>query len=740
MPWFELIPISYSCNFYLINKAFWYDQVLNCLLHHLLFSQQMNLVKIFGIGLVVASTCLFVVCAPGNDQSVNLVTDRFLVTDSLPAVLTKNHADLVESRLRHQAVMKFGLHQVPNNLKEWESYQAQLKNKIIQKAGVIIDPKLPLNMKETGSIKMKGYSIKNIAFQTRPGVYATANLYIPDGKGPFPAVITMHGHWPGGRLYESFQAIGQSLALKDYVCLNIDAYGAGERTTVHGTDEYHGANLGASLMNIGESLVGVQISDNMRGVDLLCSLPYVDRGKIGATGASGGGNQTMWLAALDERIKAAMPVVSVGTFESYVMRSNCICELLHDGLTFTEEAGVLALVAPRAIKMCNIVNDNPTFLSSEMQRSFHNARPVFKMLGVENNISQQVFDKTHGYLPENREVMLGWFDLHLKGVGTGAPVKEAPFKTLPNEQLMVYAKGQRDPKVETIGDYCKRRGNELRTEFLNAKAIDADQKKKELRSILRITEPSALRKVHQYSNAGGWGRLALETSEGKLIPLLHRAPADESLGYVIICNPEGKKKISAGLLEELKQQGPGIVIADLSGTGEASSSKENTKEKRMILHTQSRSELWLGKTIMGEWVKEINLVTDFLKSNYKAQKVSIDGSKEAGLAAMFLSAAEGKVDHLILREAPLSYLFDNRESVDFFSMGVHLPGFLQWGDVSLAAALSGKDITIINPVTMSGQKITGNRLKEYETEFETLRKISRQPGATTFNNQEPLIK
>jgi hypothetical protein len=66
-------------------------------------------------------------------------------------------------------------------------------------------------------------------------------------------------------------------------------------------------------------------------------------------------------------------------------------------------------------------------------------------------------------------------------------------------------------------------------------------------------------------------------------------------------------------------------------------------------------------------------------------------------------------------------------------MAVHLPGFLPWGDVSLAAALSGKDITIINPVTMSGQKITGNPLKEYQTEFEKVRSISRQPGQTIFN-------
>jgi hypothetical protein len=100
------------------------------------------------------------------------------------------------------------------------------------------------------------------------------------------------------------------------------------------------------------------ITDNIRGVDLLSSLTYVDAQHIGATGSSGGGNQTMWLTAMDERIKAAVPVVSAGTFQAYVMGTPCICEVLVDGLTFTEEAGVLGLIAPRAIKMCNHSKDN----------------------------------------------------------------------------------------------------------------------------------------------------------------------------------------------------------------------------------------------------------------------------------------------------------------------------------------------------------------------------------------------
>lgn len=693
---------------------------------------------------IISVACLFIINRPvsGIDllksyPSIKVCSEKKnLSADSLPDVLTDSHANLIESRLRNEAVLKFEQRQLPKTKQEWEAHRIHLKNEIIKKAGIVIDHKLPLNYQETGIKKMEGFTIKNIIFQTRRGVYATANLYIPDGKGPFPGVINMHGHWAKGRVHEVPQSRGPSLALNGYVCLSVDAFGSGERTTTHGVDEYHGANLGASLMNIGESLMGIQVSDNMRAVDLLTSLPYIDANNIGATGASGGGNQTMWLTAIDERIKASMPVVSVGTFESAVMRSNCICELLIDGLTFTEASGILALVAPRAIKMCNHEQDsNPTFYPAEMQRSYNNARPVFKMLGVENKISYQLFNLEHGYWREDREAMLGWFDLHLKGTGTGAPKKEIAFKTLPEEQVMVYAKGKRDPKVGNIPEYCKQRGSELRSKFLSAKTFDPDQKKNELRAILRINEESTLKKAYRYTSLDGWDRFALETSDDKFIPLLHMPSRNKSGEYVIICNPQGKRGISPALLDEVTKKGAGIVLLDLSGTGEASSSTARSYDRLIKLHTLSRAELWLGKTILGEWVKELNIVTQFLTVEFKATKVTIDGSKEGGLAAVFLAALEGNIDNIILRDVPVSYLFDTREGLDFFSMAVHLPGFLAWGDVSLAAALSGKNITFINPLTMSGNTVDEEKMQVYKTEFEKIRAVCGKPGQTVFTDK-----
>src|SRR5690606_1160272 len=232
----------------------------------------------------------------------------FAQENSLPKVFKGEQPDLLGINLRAQAAEAFQTLQIPEG-SSWQSYSQDIKGKIIANAGIVIDHNLPLNFLETGKQQLDGYTVRNIRFQTRQGVYATASLYVPDGKGKFPAVITTHGHWDGGRRSEVFQSIGHSLAKNGYVCLILDSWGAGERTSEHELHEYHGSSLGASLMNVGETLLGMQLTDNIRGVDLLSSLPYVDKNNIGATGASGGGNQAMWLAALDERIKATVPVV-----------------------------------------------------------------------------------------------------------------------------------------------------------------------------------------------------------------------------------------------------------------------------------------------------------------------------------------------------------------------------------------------------------------------------------------------
>ena len=185
---------------------------------------------------------------------------------------------------------------------------------------------------------------------------------------------------------------------------------------------------------------------------------------------------------------------------------------------------------------------------------------------------------------------------------------------------MVYAKGKRDPEVVSTEEYCKQRGNELKAIFLNTKSFNAASKRNELKKILRVNEESVLKKVHEYSEVNGWSRFALETSDDKLIPVLLHAPSENSKEFVIISNPDGKENISPDLIEGLIKSGSGIAVVDLSGTGETASVSLHSNDSIGRLRTLSKSYLWLGKTVMGEWVKELKVVTDLLTQSISQPK------------------------------------------------------------------------------------------------------------------------
>lgn len=666
---------------------------------------------------------------------INVFAQQSAKNNGLPNVFENHTEDGLLTQMRALAIEKAEGLRLPDDIEKWNLHKQKLKENIIKQTGAILKQQLPLDIKETKVLKKEGFIVKNIYFQTQPNIYATANLYIPEGEGPFPAVIVMSGHSKTGKIYKNYNEVGQTLALNGYVSLNIDPWGAGERTTQHGEFEYHGSKLGASLMDVGVSLMGMQITDNIRGVDLLSSLPYVDVNNIGATGASGGGNQTMWLAALDERVKAAVPVVSVGSFESYVMRHNCVCEVLHNGLTFTEEDAILALVAPRAIKMCNANFDsNPTFYPSEMLKTFHRAQPIFNKLGVGNNISYQNFDLKHGYFSEEREAMLGWFNLHLKNKGTGAPVKGVPLEFINEKELMVFPTAQRDPKVLSTIDYCRIKSQELRSKLFTTE-ISVPQKKKDIEELLKRNKKEIIKEVHQYGTENGWDKIGLETTEGKIIPVLHKKPATGQSNYTILCHSKGKTAITDSFIEDLNKNGTGVVLIDLWGTGENSSVTANKFDSSLVpFHTLSRTALWLGKTVIGEWLNELEIITGYLKKEKSASIIEINSFEESGVAALLFSSLNKEVSALTLHEAPLSYQLVDKENINFYSMAVHIPGVLSWGDISLMVALTEADIKFINPLTISGSKIGKKNIDAYRKEFHQLKQKTGRRGLISFEN------
>src|SRR5436305_3005220 len=139
----------------------------------------------------------------------------------------------------------------------------------------------------------------------------------------------------------------------------------------------------------------MQVYDNRRAVDYLLTRPEVAGDRLGITGASGGGNQSMYAGVIDERLRAVVPVCSVGTYQSYLHAACCVCEVLPGALRFAEEGDVLALVAPRALMVINATKDAFQFSVGEATRSIGRARPVFALHKAAERLRHTTFESGH---------------------------------------------------------------------------------------------------------------------------------------------------------------------------------------------------------------------------------------------------------------------------------------------------------------------------------------------------------
>ncbi|MBE6358181.1 MAG: hypothetical protein E7057_02910 [Lentisphaerae bacterium] len=620
--------------------------------------------------------------------------------------------------------------EAPETLAELRTFQKKLRRKMQEKTGCTYDGTLPVDIKVYGKLERDGYTVTKLTYQSRPGVHVPALLYVPEGEGPFPGVVHMHGHFATGKLGARIQQLSQTLAKAGYVCLAPDAFGVFERACDCHVPEYHGGFPGGALLNLGESLMGEQIVDNRRAIDVLQSLPYVIKERIGATGGSGGGNQTMYLAAMDERIAAAMPVVSVGSYESYVNGVNCICELLPDGLTFTDEAGVLALIAPRPLNIGNALYDcNHTFAVGEMLKTYHQVEKVYWNLGVPGNLRYTVSNRVHGMHDEQRQAVIGWFDLHLKGIGNGNPVPVYEGEPEPDEVMQVFASAAERP-AEVCGTdaYCRTVGEKLHSELLARIQINRKKTLKELAGVLRLRKIPANMPLIHYKDADGVERYALDLEDHLLPILVKRGTAKGK--FKLLLSPKGKIDVADSWVEKAASDGSTVVLCDLIGSGETARSNHLLAG----FHQTLRQMLWIGRSLPGEWVRDIIALVKMLKKNFHAVDICVEAEKETGFAASCAAVLSRDDFAVTAIDAPGSMVFC-RDSITTFkndafkywtlpgalySPVLSIPGFLKWGDVSLLKAIAGDKLNFVSPRAYDGTLFDSGKCNAFEKEVQML--------------------
>lgn len=292
-----------------------------------------------------------------------------------------------------------------------------------------LPPRTPLNAAVLGRVERDGYSVERLTFESRPGFVVTANVYVP-ARPPgaaerLPAVLCPAGHWQHAKAQPQVQARCIGLAKLGFIALVYDPFGQGERNVPgNGHREYFASVLA------GRNNMSYMVWDTVRALDYLLTRADVDPRRIGCTGASGGGLNTFYAAAIDERIAAACPVVYVSRLREFLETGidHCPCSHVNGLASFADEGTVLALMAPRPVLMIAATED-PMFTPKGAREALAQALPAFRARGAGDRIAVLEFPGGHDYSRPMREALYGWARRCLQDQGDGGAFPE-PAMTL----------------------------------------------------------------------------------------------------------------------------------------------------------------------------------------------------------------------------------------------------------------------------------------------------------------------
>jgi dienelactone hydrolase len=320
-------------------------------------------------------------------------------------------------------------------LEEWSRRREDLRFRVLVTAGLWPElPRTELNARIFDLREGPGFRVAKVYFESLPGFLATGNLYYPgEGQGPFPAILTPHGHWDYGRLdnREDGSIPGRciDLARQGFVVFSPDMVGyldsfqmphdlyksraelKADEPLPYEHRVFRGEFDFPETESYGLSLGGLQLWNNIRALDFLSSLPEVDPARIGVTGASGGATQTILLMAVDDRVQAAAPVNIIGLEK----HPGCRCENFPGLWVGTSTLEVAATFAPKPLLLVSATRDPWTH--STPTREFPALRLYYRIYEAEEHLGNVHVEAGHNFNAETRAAVYAWFGRHLKSAG-----------------------------------------------------------------------------------------------------------------------------------------------------------------------------------------------------------------------------------------------------------------------------------------------------------------------------------
>jgi cephalosporin-C deacetylase-like acetyl esterase len=581
-----------------------------------------------------------------QDSSAWIVTpnvndlDDFHVQPNSPA-LAKALGDAAEHVLRWQ---------LATSAADWTVRRRELDRELRKAMGLEPPPeRTPLRAATLRTHDLGDYHLENVIFESRPGFPVTANVYRPKGAGAGrrAAVLCPIGHnLSAGKASSEVQARCIKLAKMGFVVLTYDSIGHGERA-ISGNTHHEG---GYSLFPLGETIAGWIVWDSMRAIDYLTSLPEVDSERIGVTGNSGGGLNTLFTSALDNRVAAAAIAGYVFQFNNWMKYAgaHCTCCQIPRLYRMMEWFEIAGLIAPRPVLMLQGELDS-IFPLSGVRKAGRATEALYALLGAGSMARLDIMEgRPHEYSKPFREHMYGWMARHLSGEGDGRPLAEGGAEPLPED----------DSRLRCDPDGTLMARSKTVVQFAREKALGMVTNLQTRESMLRAwveeftappePEPHQLLPMSLDKSELSWALLEktyFVSETGQHIPGLFWRPKTTPKGVLIVVDDRGKGAVAeSGLVQPLVKAGYAVLSVDLRGRGETLGRMDRRDNN---YHFVQHSIMW-GLPVAGRRAFDLKRTVDFVRTrdDLRESPIAVVGLNDEALPALLAAASDSRIERL----------------------------------------------------------------------------------------------
>ncbi|MGC4053221.1 MAG: acetylxylan esterase [Paludibaculum sp.] len=572
-----------------------------------------------------------------------------------------------------------------------------------------LGPATPLHAEVTRITQRDGYRIENLLYQSAPNLWVPANLYLPSGPGPHPAVLSPCGHYEISRHHPDYQRAYILLARAGFVVLAYDPTGQGERRQywdpvtktqqdkLRSVDEH--SLSGHLLLLLGQSLTGYLVRDGMRGIDYLLTRPEVDPHRIACAGHSGGGTVTMFLAQIDQRIRCVV-INEGGTFHRWPMRlqpgakvpiADAEQNLFPAAIHGIDSCDLHSAIAPKPL-LALIENYTPAF-----QETAAHIRQRYELLGAAANFETGEAQAPHAWTQKLRLATADFLSRHL--LQKPGPTDEPPANPEPPDVLNVTPSGslKHEQRGLTLFQFIQR-------EVPKPQQITAAALRQGLR--LPLPPKSDPRRTHDETTAGVRIEsydLPIDSSLTLKATVYHPAnPSAEPPMVLISDQPHAARP-------ELARQGRRILALDargLSGPPVANFSHLFAPET-----AHAYLAWYLNQDLCGLRVADTLQAVASARLIFKATSVVLESRGLAGIWALCAAALDPGITATTCLNPLLSYASLTRADRHYVPAGYLVRGLLQHADLpEIAALVAPRTLTLQDPVDAMLQPVALNEV------------------------------